>query len=529
MSGPISVLIIDDSEDDREVFRRMLERGASMPYRVLEAATGEEGIALCRSARPDCILLDYSLPGRNGVAVLEEIRTFNPFVAAVMLTGQGNEMVAVDVMKAGAQDYFVKSSIAQDGLERAIAHAITQQDLASKLEQQRQSLEIFTRAMAHDLKEPLRTIKSFGRIIQETGDLSAENVTLIDYVLKAADNMESLINSISRYTRLESQGRIEPKEVSLTEALKQVRTNLRQQIESREAVIVERDLGTMAGDPLLIAQLLQNLVSNAIHYCRTAAPVVTVSMERTADGLLLTVADNGPGIAPEYRDIIFKPFKRLVGREVEGSGLGLAICRRIAELHGATIRCEDAAGGGTAFVTLFPVQAEPEHAGDDSRIAAAPGAQDSSTRQLGDRTAEVLLVEDSPADVHLTRLKLMEMEKVHFHLHVSTNGKEALNWLERRLAEKGAPAVDLVLLDINMPIMDGFQVLENLGADPRLRTIPVCILSTSSDENDLRRAREHGARGYMVKPASRQQLTEALSRIGNLRLVEDRGVTTLVA
>ena len=118
---------------------------------------------------------------------------------------------------------------------------------------------------------------------------------------------------------------------------------------------------------------------------------------------------------------------------------------------------------------------------------------------------------------------------MHFHLHVSTNGKEALNWLERRLAEKGAPAVDLVLLDINMPIMDGFQVLENLGADPRLRTIPVCILSTSSDENDLRRARERGARGYMVKPASRQQLTEALSRIGNLRLVEDRGVTTLVA
>jgi CheY-like chemotaxis protein/anti-sigma regulatory factor (Ser/Thr protein kinase) len=341
--------------------------------------------------------------------------------------------------------------------------------------------------------------------------------------------MESLINSISRYTRLESQGRIQPREVSLIEVLKQVRTNLSQQIESRNAMVIEHDLGTMAGDGLLIAQLLQNLISNAIHYCRDKPPCVTVSMARVDGALRLTVADNGPGIAPEYREVIFKPFKRLVGREVEGSGLGLAICRRIVELHGATIRCEDAPGGGTAFVTVFPAQAEPERTDRETSAGAIIGAQETSSVRAGGRMADVLLVEDSPADVHLTRIKLMEMEKVHFHLHVTTNGKEALNWLEQRLAERGGLPVDLVLLDINMPLMDGFQVLDNLGADPRLKAIPVCMLSTSSDENDLRRAHDHGARGYMVKPASRQQLTEALEKIDNLRLVEVQGVTTLVA
>lgn len=529
MARPTTVLIIDDSEDDREVFRRMLERHASVPYLVLEADTGEEGIAACRNAVPDCILLDYSLPGRNGVAVLEEIRRFNPFVATIMLTGQGNEMVAVDVMKAGAQDYFVKNTITQHELERAIAHAITRQDLASKLEQQRQSLEIFTRAMAHDLREPLRTIKSFGKIIRGAPDLTSASGTLMDYVLTAADNMESLINSISRYTRLESQGTIERKEVSLGEALKQVRTNLRQQIESRDALIIERDLGAMAGDPSLIAQLLQNLVSNAIHYSRNEAPRVTISMERTDGALLLTVADNGPGIAPEYRETIFKPFKRLVGREVEGSGLGLAICRRIAELHGAAIRCEDGPGGGTAFVTTFPAQAEAERTIKDAAGEIVVTPEGTTAQTMGGRTADVLLVEDSPSDVHLTRLKLMEMEKVHFHLHVSTNGKEALNWLRRRVGSGDGLPVDLVLLDINMPLMDGFEMLDNLGADPQLKAIPVCILSTSSDESDLRRAREHGARGYMVKPASRQQLVEALEKISNLRLVEHQGITTLVA
>jgi signal transduction histidine kinase len=528
MAEPTTILIIDDSEDDREAFRRMLRRGTSVPYEVLEADTGEKGIALCRDQPPDCILLDYSLPGRNGVAVLEEIRKFNPFVAAIMLTGQGNEMVAVDVMKAGAQDYFVKNAISQHELERAIAHAITQQDLASKLEQQRQSLEIFTRAMAHDLKEPLRTIKSFGKIIQGETDLSPANGELMDYVLKAADNMENLINSISRYTRIESQGRIQPREVSLVEVLKQVRTNLSQQIESRDATVIERDLGTMAGDGLLIAQLLQNLISNAIQYCRDVAPRVTVSMERVDGTLRLTVADNGPGIAPEYRELIFKPFKRLVGREIEGSGLGLAICRRIAELHGATISCGDAPGGGAAFATEFPGRPEPERVDNATGAGIIAGKPETPTAGAGGRLADVLLVEDSPADVHLTRIKLMEMEKVHFRLHVTTNGKEALDWLRQRLAERGSLPVDLVLLDINMPLMDGFQVLDNLGADPQLKAIPVCMLSTSSDENDLRRARDHGARGYMVKPASRQQLTEALETIDNLRLVEDHGVTAIM-
>ena len=198
MAEPITVLIIDDSEDDREAFRRMLERGASLPYRVLEAETGEEGIAVYRSEKPDCVLLDYSLPGRNGVAVLEEIRKINPFVAAVMLTGQGSETVAVDVMKAGAQDYFVKGAISQNGLERAIAHAVTQQDMADKLEQQRQSLEIFTRAMAHDLKEPLRTITNYIGLFRDDyqGKLDGNADIYINFITNASVRMQVLISDL---------------------------------------------------------------------------------------------------------------------------------------------------------------------------------------------------------------------------------------------------------------------------------------------------------------------------------------------
>lgn len=352
--APVRVLIIDDSEDDREAFRRMLKRSPSTVYHVTEAASGEEGVRLFREHPPHCTLLDYSLPGRNGVAVLEDIRRSHPFAAVVMLTGQGSETVAVDVMKAGAQDYFTKDSVSRDALERAIAHAVGRQEMAAKLEQQRQSLEIFSRAMAHDLKEPIRTIRSFGGMIHGSSALSDEDRILMDHVLRAAANMENLIAAITRYTRVEAQGRIEPMPVSMKDVLRQVRANLLRQIEASGARIGEQDLVTLRGDGPLLVQLLQNLVSNAIRHGSGAPPVIDISMADVEEGIELRVSDNGPGVDEAFREEIFKPFRRLVGRDVEGSGLGLAICRRIAELHDATIRCTEAPAGGALFVLCFP-------------------------------------------------------------------------------------------------------------------------------------------------------------------------------
>lgn len=348
------VLIIDDSEDDRDTIRRVLTRGTARTYDVTEAATGEDGVRLFREDPPHCILLDYSLPGRNGVAVLEEIRKTHPFAAAVMLTGQGSESIAVDVMKAGAQDYLTKDHISRDALERAISHAVGRQEFAEKLEQQRQSLEIFSRAIAHDLKEPLRTIRSFGGLVRKSPALTEEDAGLMDHVLRAADNMEALIGAITRYTRLEAQGRIDPRTVVVADVMLQVRANLLTQIEGSGATIFERNLSMLRGDAPLLTQLLQNLVSNALRYAADRAPEIDIWMVPAGSALELRVADNGPGVPEAFRAEIFQPFKRLVGREVDGCGLGLAICRRIAELHGATIRCEGAPSGGALFIVAFP-------------------------------------------------------------------------------------------------------------------------------------------------------------------------------
>ncbi len=518
MAEDCSVLIIDDSIDDREFYRRMLRRVSGTNYTVIEAESGEQGLALNLQKRPHCILLDYSLPGRDGLGVLSEILEQDASANVVMLTGQGNETVAVEVMKSGARDYLTKDSLSPETLHRCIQSALMHGALEAKLEQKRQSLEIFTRAMAHDLKEPLRTIKSFSRILHGSADLPTEDRELLDYILSAADHMEDLIVKVSGFTRLEVSSELELKPVSLSAVLDQVEHNLHQQIESRQAIIVRGKLPEVMGDATLLTQLLQNLISNAIRYCEDAVPEVRISAVEDNGTCRLTVGDNGPGIDPEHRELIFQPFKRLVGRGIEGTGLGLAICRRIAQLHGGSIWCEARAGRGATFLFEVPLSRTAGERPDVSEPPQTVKAVDPASESSG-RLAEVLLVEDSPADIQLLKIKLMRREKVSFNLHVATNGREAMRLLEQRAGIADEPQIDLMLLDINMPIMDGFEVLHALSADARLNRIPVCVLSTSSDESDMQRARDLGALAYMVKPPTLQQLEEALEDVDTLELL----------
>jgi PAS domain S-box-containing protein len=124
MGEAIRVLIIDDNEDDRDTCKRLLQKSAAERYQVTEAANGEQGLASIADSAPGCVLLDYSLPGRNGIEVMKRIHHADPFIPVVMLTGQGNERVAVSAIREGAQNYISKSSIAPADIEHAIRLAI---------------------------------------------------------------------------------------------------------------------------------------------------------------------------------------------------------------------------------------------------------------------------------------------------------------------------------------------------------------------------------------------------------------------
>ncbi len=147
MSEPAKILVIDDSEDDRLLYRRCLQKSVGASYAVSKTSNGEDGLARIEQEPIACVLLDYSLPGRNGVEILKRIRAKHSFVPVVMLTGQGNEKVAVAAMQEGAQNYISKATIAPDTLEHVIQVAIQHCAMQKRIYEQRESLEIFARAL----------------------------------------------------------------------------------------------------------------------------------------------------------------------------------------------------------------------------------------------------------------------------------------------------------------------------------------------------------------------------------------------
>jgi PleD family two-component response regulator len=139
---PRQILLVEDSPEDRALYRRFFTQHAVQGYKVVETASGAEGLAWCQTTPPDCVVLDYFLPDLDGLAFLAALReaTQEPQIPMVMLTGKGNEQVAVQAMKSGAQDYLVKGLITPQALHRAVDNAIEKVALQRQVAAQRQEL-----------------------------------------------------------------------------------------------------------------------------------------------------------------------------------------------------------------------------------------------------------------------------------------------------------------------------------------------------------------------------------------------------
>src|SRR5690349_6055689 len=135
------ILIVDDSPEDRALYRRLLEQDGESHYRFLEAETGEEGLAAALAENPACLLLDYRLPDVDGLEFLTRLRAREVHLPVIVLTGQGSEAVAVEAMKSGAQDYLLKGSITRARLQGAVQNAIEKVDLRRKVEEKTAELQ----------------------------------------------------------------------------------------------------------------------------------------------------------------------------------------------------------------------------------------------------------------------------------------------------------------------------------------------------------------------------------------------------
>ena len=415
------------------------------------------------------------------------------------------EEVAVLQALADTTSVALENARLYEELHDKVAELETQKKL---IQDQHASLEVFTHALAHDLKEPVRTVRAFSDMIVHHAVSPDETQTYFEFVCKAADRMAMLVDTVFAYTQLHDPSRMTKATVAMDNVLSGVTGNLSRLIVEHHAKVTADPLPTLQAHAIHIGQVLQNLIANAVGHNRNPVSI-HVSAEEAGDDWRFRVQDDGVGLAPEDQTRIFLPFKRLNLTE-EGAGLGLSICTKIIELHGGRIWCESRAGEGAAF--LFTVPKSP----GDAPGKAAAGGRRAAIRLPEGKLANVLLVDDREADIELTRVLLRDRDKIDFNLSVARGGAEALT----RLAEARArdEAIDLVLLDINMPGMDGFETLTRVRQDDALKDTAVVMCTGSTYDRDMERAEALGAAGYMLKPPSLAQLRPMMDNLDGLQL-----------
>jgi signal transduction histidine kinase len=523
MEPTLNVLVIDDSYDDRALYRRVLKEAFGERLSLMEEIGGEGGIGAIERVEPDCVLLDYSLPGRNGIELLKRIRPRHPHLAIILLTGQGNEAIAAQSIKEGAQDYIIKAEITRDTLGRAIRTAIKNSTQNKRIDEQHTALETFTQALAHDLKEPVRTICSFAQMVCD-GEIDDNNRdAYMRHIRDAGERMAVLIDTLQSYTQLDGLGEPEHEVFSLDEAVADAKANLFALFRERRTVVSADPLPDVTGSRIQIVQVLQNLMSNAASH--SPEPVhISIGATRDGEAVQVVVRDDGPGIVAEYQRHIFEPFRRFNHGNLH-SGLGLTICQKIVEAHGGKIGCESEVGVGSSFIFVLPGAAATEQpSGGDEAVV--------QTREPGENMtiANVLLVDDRDDHILLAQAFLTGPEGMRCNFLVAHDGKEGLAVIRARIGQNDP--VDLVLLDINMPVMNGFEMLEIIGQDAELSRIPIVMCSGSTWEKDKERAHALGAAGYVTKPVFLEKLQPVIAKASNIRIFQDdsgQAVLTRVA
>ncbi len=436
---------------------------------------------------------------------------------------QTNEALAQKARQLAEQNVEVERKNQEvEQARRALEDKAAELALTSKYKSE------FLANMSHELRTPLNSILILGQQLAENagGNLTVKQIEFARNIHSSGSDLLNLITDILDLSKIESGTvTVEAEEMSFVSLRDSVERNFRHVADSKNlpfqvdfAANLPRALTT---DPKRLQQILKNLLSNAFKF--TAQGEVSMKVELAESGwtadhptlsrahqvVSFAITDTGIGIAPEKQRLIFEAFQQAdagTSRKYGGTGLGLAISRELANLLGGEIRLNSKLGQGSTFTLFLPLVFTGQTAGP--RALAAPIAMpapreevipdDREQLRAGDQS--LLIVEDDP---HYARVLLGLAREKGFKGIVATRGSAALS-----LARQFLPTA--ITLDIFLPDMLGWTVLNNLKLMPATRHIPVQIISV---EEERQHGLAHGAFSYMIKPATTQGLEQCFDRI----------------
>jgi signal transduction histidine kinase/ActR/RegA family two-component response regulator len=523
---PLRVLHLEDSADDAALVEMTL-RHDGLNAKVTRVDTRDAFESELRRGVHDLVLADYNLPSFDGATAQQLAAECCPHVPFIFVSGSIGEEQAIDRVKAGATDYVLKDRLNRllPAVRRAMSEAAERAErrrsdeevrrLNAELEQRvidrTQALAAanealqkarheaeranlakseFLSRMSHDLRTPLNAILGFAQLL-----IGEENeVDRAEYarqILSGGRHLLELINEVLDIARIESgQLSLSPEPVYVTEVARQVldlvaplaaAQNIRLVLEPDPC----NDLPVIA-DRQRFAQILVNLVSNAVKYNRPAGSVTLKCAHEADKRLRISVTDTGAGIPPEKLKLLFQPFERLGAdsTSIEGTGLGLALSRGLAAAMRGTMGVESEVDRGTTFWLELPVS--------EAAPSAAPELADAPRADVRrDVSGTILYIEDNQSNVRLMERILRRRPSVKL-LHAAS-GSTGIT-----MARQHRPTA--IFLDLHLPDVPGEEVLRRLWEDHTLRPIPVAVLSADAMAGQMRRLKAGGAAAYLVKP-----------------------------
>lgn len=366
----VKVLLIEDDPDDVLLLRQMLAEAEDNRFDLECADRLQAGLDRLAQGGIHVVLLDLSLPDSQGLDTLVTVHARALGVPLVVLTGLDDEMLAIEAVREGAQDYLVKGQIDSNLLARSIRYAIERNGLLEELKRaQQKQLKMknqFLSHISHELRSPLTAIRQFVTILLDglAGDLSPEQREYLEIALRNANQLRAMIDELLDVTRAQTgKLTVEPQRISLAKLI--VETFEALQTSAAEKGIklslsLPDDLPPAYADPYRVRQILLNLIENGIKHTEEKGKITVRVQVSTEDPhyLYVEVIDTGCGISPEESERIFKPLYQIENTSNtarKGLGLGLYICKDLVSRQGGRIWVESQLGRGSTFFFTLPI------------------------------------------------------------------------------------------------------------------------------------------------------------------------------